>query len=377
MRATDFLRGIRVLDLSQYIPGPYAALMLADLGADVLKVEPPGGDPMRYLGPGADIGASAYYAVMNGGKRVLRIDLKTPAGRENLLNLIGNSDVLVESYRPGVLARLGLSREVLMAANPRLIHCAISCYGQTGPLAGRAGHDLNCMAFGGGLIASGIAERPVMTAPPISDFAAALQATATISAALLARDRSGKGAYIDLGMADTVLAWQSCMLTEAVRRGPQPLRATIPDNGGAAYYNIYETADRRFVVIAADEDKFWANFCRAVGRGDWVARKSEPLPQSDLIAEVRTLIATRSRQEWDGLLEAVDCCYQPVLEPEEVLSHPQTAARALIQRSDRGGPIAETLYPAWIDGNPPASRSPYREVEISEAIAAWGNRRIE
>lgn len=368
----SFLKGTRVLDLSQYIPGPYAALMLADLGADVLKVEPPGGDPMRFFGPAGIEGASAYYALFNGGKRVARIDLKSPAGRDALLALIGKADVLIESYRPGVLNRLGLGPDRLKAANPTLVHCAISNYGQTGPLASKAAHDLNCMALGGGLAASGTAERPVMTLPPVADFASALQACTSILAALVARSRGEGGSYIDLAMTDTVLAWQSCLLTEAARRGSGPLLARLPDNGGSASYNIYETADGRFVTIAADEEKFWANFCRAVGRPDWVARKAEPPPQTELIAQVQALIGSRDLRHWNTLLAEVDCCYEAVLEPGEMPDHPQVVARALVRESDIGGPAAEVLYPAWIDGAPPQPRARHVEIDMAAALAAWG-----
>ncbi|MFO1058124.1 MAG: CoA transferase [Dongiaceae bacterium] len=366
-----FLQGFRVLELSQYIPGPYAALMLADLGADVIKVEPPGGDPMRMLGPDAAGGSSSFHAAMNGGKRILRLDLKTAPGRETLRRLLARADVLVESYRPGVLDRLGFDRASIRAACPDLVHCAITGFGQTGPLAGKASHDLGCMALAGGLAASGTAAQPVMTTPPVADFAAGLQASTTIMAALLGRARGGGGAYIDIGLTDAVLAWQSCLLSEALQRGPLPLRACLADNGGTACYNIYETADGRFVTLAADESKFWANFCRAVGRPDWIARQADPLPQAALIAELRALFAARPLADWDALLGAVDCCWQPVLEPAEVVRHPQVEARGLLRRTGPAGARVEVLYPAWIDGAPPAARPPHAEIDASAALAAW------
>jgi alpha-methylacyl-CoA racemase len=369
-----FLRGVRVIDLSQYIPGPYASLMLADLGADVLKVEPPAGDPMRRYGPIGPSGVSAFYTVLNGGKRILPLDLKNAGERQTALSLIGAADVLVESYRPGVMERLGLGHEILRKENPTLVHCAISNFGQEGPFAGKGGHDLNCMALGGGLIASGTAERPVMSAPPVADFASALQAAASVAAALYASRNSGRGAFIDLSMTDTVLAWQSCFLTDSLRRSDLPMRASREDGGGTAFYNIYRTSEGRFLTLAADEDKFWANFCRAVGREDWIARKTEPMPQSALIAEVERLIATRSLADWRGLLDGVDCCFQPVLEPQEVLAHPQLAARGVLARSDRDGPILEALYPAWVDGRAPDPRPPYRDIEAAEALAMWRER---
>ncbi len=370
----QFLHDVRVIDLSQYIPGPYAALMLADMGADVLKVEPPAGDPMRRYGPIGPSGISAFYTVLNGGKRVLRLDLKGDDGQAAILALIRAADILIESYRPGVMDRLGLAYPRLREENPALVHCSISNFGQQGPYAQKGGHDLNCMALGGGLIASGLPEQPVISTPPVADFASALQAVASVSAALVASRATGQGAYIDLSMTDTVLAWQSCFLTDKLRRGELPLRASREDGGGTAFYNIYRTADGRFITLGADEDKFWANFCRAVGREDWIARKGEPMPQSALIAEVAALVATRSFAGWCALLNDVDCCFQPVLEPAEVMAHPQLAARGMLARSERDGPVVEALFPAWVDGKPPSRRAPWREVEAAEALAAWRKR---
>src|SRR5262245_61786591 len=317
-----FLRGVRVVDLSQYIPGPYASLMLADLGADVLKVEPPAGDPMRRYGPIGPSGISAFYTVLNGGKSILCLDLKSDTGRQAALSLLRAADILIESYRPGVMDRLGLGYKTLRHENPALVHCAISNFGQEGPYATKGGHDLNCMALGGGLIASGTLEHPVMSTPPVADFASALQAVASVTAALLESRATGVGAFIDLSMTDTVLAWQSCFLTDSLWRGGLPMRASREDSGGAASYNIYRTSDGRFITIAADEEKFWAKFCRAVGRDEWIARKVEPLPQNALIAEVSSLVATKSYAEWCALLDNVDCCFQSVLDPSEVMAHP-------------------------------------------------------
>jgi alpha-methylacyl-CoA racemase len=342
----QFLRDVRVIDLSQYIPGPYAALMLADLGADVLKVEPPAGDPMRRYGPIGPSGNSAFYTVLNGGKRILRL----------------------------VMGRLGLGYPTLHAKNPALIHCAISNFGQEGPYALKGGHDLNCMALGGGLIASGIPESPVISTPPVADFASGIQAAASVSAALVASRATGQGAFIDLSMTDTVLAWQSCLLTDSLRRSELPMRASREDGGGTAFYNLYKTSDGRFITLAADEDKFWANFCRAVGREDWIMRKTEPMPQSALIAEVSALVASKSFADWCTLLNDVDCCFHPVLEPAEVMTHPQLAARGVLARSERDGPIVEALYPAWVDGKAPSRRTPYRDVEAADALAAWRER---
>ncbi|MDJ0947047.1 MAG: CoA transferase [Kiloniellales bacterium] len=365
---SDCLAGYRVVDLSQYLPGPFAGQILADLGAEVVKVEPPGGDPMRGIGPPDPDGVSAYYKLVNAGKRVVRIDLKVAAGRAAFGDLITAADVLLESYRPGMLARLGFDRTALATLNPRLVHCALSGYGQTGPYAEKGGHDLNYLAWSGGLATSGSAARPTIAHPPVADHAGALQAVIAILAALLRRERSGEGAFLDVSLAETVLAWQGGQLTAALRGRPMT-RGRDLLNGGAACYGIYATADGRFVTLGALEPKFWAAFCAAVERPDWIARQAEALPQDDLIAEVAALFGTESLAKWQALLGPVDCCWQPVLEAEELLADPQTRARGLLQRT---GDLAEVLFPALIDDGVPAPRRPLEEVSADAVLRAWG-----
>jgi alpha-methylacyl-CoA racemase len=366
--ALPFLSGVRVLDLSQYIPGPYAALMLADLGAEVVKVEPPGGDPMRQLGPRDRDGISPFWKLMNGGKTVVEIDLKTADGRAALEALLARADVLVESYRPGVMDRLGFTRARLEALNPGLVHAALSGYGQTGPWRLRTGHDLNYMALAGGLAQSGPADRPLMATPPTADFASGLQSALAVCAALLGRARTGKGAYLDLSLAETVLAWQSPILTSALRPGFEPARAANLLNGGAACYQIYRAADGRFVTLAAIEEKFWRNFCEAVGRPELIARQWEPTPQHRLIADVAAIFATRTAAQWEAVLGPVDCCFGIVVEPAEVPSHPQIAARGMLARHD--GAI-EALFPAHVDGRPPEPRKRPVIVPAADVVVRW------
>ena len=274
-----FLHGIRVLDLSQFLPGPFATQMLADMGADVVKVEPPKGDPMRNLDPITnDRGASPYHALVNAGKRVIAIDLKDPNGRAQFIRLIARADVLMESYRPGVMAKLDLDQASLRKINPRLIHCALSGYGQNGPMRLAAGHDINYTAAAGQLGLTGSVARPHMAYPMVADYAGALQSTIAILGALVGRGQTGQGAYLDVAMADAVLAWQSQALT-ALNRGDTPARGQNLLTGGAAFYSVYETKDARFVSLGAIETVFWENFCRAIAREDLIPRQSEPLPQ--------------------------------------------------------------------------------------------------
>ncbi|HUI16965.1 MAG TPA: CoA transferase [Alphaproteobacteria bacterium] len=366
-----FLEGVRVLDLSQYVPGPYAALILADLGAAVVKVEPPGGEPMRALPPRDRDGVSAHYKVMNGGKRVVDLDLKTAAGKLAFDALLAAADVMVESYRPGVLDRLGYTRARLEALNPRLVHVALSGWGQSGPYRGKAGHDINYMSLGGGLAASGTAAAPVFAWPPTADFASGIQAATSALAALLARSRSGKGAFIDVSLAESVLAWQALGLTSAARGKEPPARGRNRINGGAACYNLYRTKDGAFVSLGNLEAKFWANFCTAVGRPEWIARQWEALPQSALIADVGELFASEPLAHWERVLQAVDNCFEPVRGFAELAAHPQIAARRLVRAREGAEPLVEVLYPAWVDGAPPGPRTPVEFAELSEVVAAW------
>jgi crotonobetainyl-CoA:carnitine CoA-transferase CaiB-like acyl-CoA transferase len=362
------LKGIRIVEIGQYIPSPYAALMLADLGAEVVKVEPPRGDPMRHIGTLMHDGCSAAYHAMNGGKQVVRVDLKTEAGQEAVQALVSRADVLLESMRPGVLDRLGLGRDVVTRLNPHLIHCAISGYGQNGPLRLMAGHDINYMAAGGGLGLSGTPERPVMTRPPVSDYASALQAALTIAAALFERSRTGRGRYIDVSMTDVMLAWQAPLLSEALHE-PRIKRAADADSGGLASYNVYRTQDGRFVSLGAEEPHFWERFCVLVVRPAWIARREEQAPQRGLISDVAALFASQDAAHWCDLLSDASCCFQLVLDPAEVIDFPQFRERGMLRRTDWGAVVA--LYPAWLDDKPPSARAPFVEIPKDSLASLW------
>ncbi len=241
----DTLQGVKVLDLSQYLPGPYATRLLADLGADVVKVEPPGGDPMRSFIFLDDDGLSPLYKQINAGKTVLQLDLKSDCGRASFTELVKAADVLLESYRPGVMERLGFGPGQLRALNPRLVHCAISGFGQEGPASQRAGHDLTYMALSGMLHHTGTTEIPVIPFPPVSDYASGQHAAGMILAALLRREKGGEGCFIDTSLFETVLSWQSFGQAAAGRADSvmKPGHGLI--TGGVACYQIYRTADRQ------------------------------------------------------------------------------------------------------------------------------------
>ncbi|HKF71891.1 MAG TPA: CoA transferase [Stellaceae bacterium] len=371
MPLADFLRGIRVVDVSQFIPGPQAALHLGDLGADVVKVEPPGGEPMRTFPPLDPDGVGASYKLMNRGKTVVELDLKTETGQRAFADLIAAADVLVESYRPGVLDRLGFDRKTLERLNPGLVHVALTGFGQTGPYRARAGHDINYMALAGGLAASGTEERPVAAYPPTADHASALQAALAAVAALFRRRATGRGAFIDVSLAETVLAWQAIPMTLARRAGQEPHRGAQILNGGTARYHVYRTSDGRFITLGAVERKFWDAFCRAVGHDDWAVRYDDPLPQTRLIAEVAALIASQPLADWECVIDPADCCFHPVVDLADLPDHPQIAERRLVHRVSDDPALVETLFPAWVDGAPPAPRVPLRFAAVSDVLARW------
>jgi crotonobetainyl-CoA:carnitine CoA-transferase CaiB-like acyl-CoA transferase len=367
----ETLRGCRVLDLSQYLPGPYATRLLADLGADVIKIEPPGGDPMRTFIFLDDDGLSPLYKQINAGKTVVRLDLKSESGRSRFTELVRIADVLLESYRPGVMERLGFSPAHLQALNPRLVHCALSGFGQDGPAGQRAGHDLTYMALSGMLHHTGTLETPVIPFPPVSDYASGQQAANLILAALLRRERQGEGCTIDSSIFETVLSWQSFGQAGVGRAGCslEPGRGLI--TGGVACYQIYRTADEKFVVLGALEDKFWQAFCTAVAQPQWIARQHEAMPQTALISELRALFATAPRDAWVQRLAGTDCCFEPLLEPEEVAGHAQVMSRQMLEPAHGEALPAEFRFPAKINGRTSRPRKPLREVSVEMVAADW------
>ena len=367
--AAPMLQGIRVLDLSQFIPGPYTTMLLADLGADVVKVEPPHGDPQIADGPLDGDGISLWYRIVNRNKRIVTLDLKSAEGRAVLDRLIGAADVLLESYRPGVLARLGYDTARLEELNCRLIHCALSGWGQTGPYRLRVGHDNNYQAAAGVLDVSGTLDQPVAANPPVADFAGALNAFGLIAAALFRRERTGRGAFIDIGLSDAALALLGPDVAALAQPGFDTRRGRGPYAGAWACYNTYRCACGGHVTIGALETRFWANFCETVGRPDWITHHNDPRPQTTLIAEVAALIATRSRAEWIADLASIDACFHEVLVLGELTENPQVVARGVLNSGADG--IPDALLPAWIDGAPPPARNPYALVAADDIGTSW------
>ncbi len=314
------LKDIRVIDLSQYIPGPYLTRMLADLGAEVIKIEPPNGDPMRYFNE-RKTNPSKPYCWLNRGKKISRLDLKTEQGLEKLTELITQADVLIDGFRPGVLDRFGFDRLALKSINQRLIYCTLTGYGQTGPYSQKAGHDLGYCTVAGLLSTHGKNKQPQIVYPPLADHLAPIQACNTVLAALYAREKSGLGCFIDASLYEPVLSWHYLVQSEHIS---QIL------SGDAAYYNVYQTADDQFVTLSALEKKFWQNFCEAIGKPDWTDRHEDALPQENLIKKLELLFQGQNQAYWNELLSCVDCCYEPVPDINQVVNHPQTQFRKTV-----------------------------------------------
>jgi alpha-methylacyl-CoA racemase len=356
----QFLRGVRVIDLSHYVPGPIASLLLADMGAKVLKVVPPSGDGMRKLGPQDTSGDQIFHAALNAGKAELNLDLKNEHDNAALHKLLGVADVLIEGFRPGTLSRLGFDPAALRLRHPGLIICSISGYGAMGPLALAAGHDANYLA------SSGITARNVDGTfdPPMADCAGALFAALAIVAALYKRSMTGRGCIIDIGLADVVMPLQLFQIAAFGSVGWMPQPETYYLNGGIACYHDYRTSDGRRLVLGALEEKFWRSFCVAAGRAEWVSRHNDPAPQVGLIDELAGFFSSLSLNECVRMFEGVDCCLTPVLDLEQALSAPQIISRDLVRRT---AVSVQALFPAYVDGQAPLARSTLRSIGVAEA----------
>lgn len=374
------LEGVRVLDLTQNLPGPFCTLVLADLGADVVKVEPPGGDPMRRFPPFVG-SVSAGHLTVNRDKRSVVVDLKAPGGRGVLLRLARGADVLVEGFRPGTLDRLGVGHAALRAANPRLVVCAITGHGQDGPRAGVAGHDLNYLADAGVL---GLAGRAGHDGPPaplpvqVADLAAGgLFAAVGVLAALAGRERSGEGTVVDTSMTDGAMALLSIHLGGLLAGGPEPRRGEGFLAGGAAWYDVYACADGGEIALGAVEPKFFARACALLGVPELAARQfdSEPGAQDDVRARLAAVFATRPRDAWAALLDGQDTCASPVLGVAEAVDRrrDELAARGMLVTVDvpGHGPVPTLGTPLRLAGHArPSGRPPAELGADTDAVLA-------
>jgi alpha-methylacyl-CoA racemase len=322
---TKALNGIKIFDLTRLLPGAICSLLLADMGADVIKIEDMGaGDYARSMPPFVDE-MGAFFRVSNRNKRSLSINLKDAAGQDVFHRLIMEADVLIEGFRPEVTQRLKVDYPSLSAINPRLVYCSLSGWGQSGAYKERSGHDLNYVALHG--LLGGMREAQPLGGQ-IADVGGAYVGVMGILAALLKRERTKTGDYIDVSLSESAIPFALYQLVESQIIGMKGGQGSL--TGYMAYYDVYKSRDNRAMALGAIETKFWENFCKAIGRSDWIARHSDILNQAALKADLTSLFATKTAQEWETLLGNVDCCFTLVRSPESILEDPQIQDRSIL-----------------------------------------------
>jgi len=360
------LSDLKILDLTRLLPGGYCTSLLADLGAEVLKVEDTGmGDYVRWAPPyyeGAeDSSKSALYIALNRGKRSIRLNLKDAAGREALLKLVERYDIVVEGFRPGVMDRLGVGYDELRERNPKLVYCAITGYGQTGPYTGRSGHDMNYLGLVGMLDLGGaVGGPPVQAGGQMADLGGGgLMAAYAILAAVREAERSGEGQLVDVSMADGALTWLTMVAGQYLADGRVPKRGAESLTGGFVCYRPYACADG-YVTMGALEPKFWAAFCAGVGREDLMDKAFEA-PGSEAHAEVEAVFAARTRDQWKAFADEHDCCLEPVLDVGEALDSELVRARGMVVEVDQPGarePVRQLGHPVKFSRTPADATRP-------------------
>ena len=338
------LSGIRVIDLSLFLPGPMMTMMMADQGAEVIKVEPITGDPAREQAP-FEGGQSVWFRNLNRGKKCQTLDLKSEDGKAALWALIDTADVFVEGFRPGVMARLGFNYAAVSARNPRIVYCAISAFGQSGALAHHPAHDMAVQAMAGFLsVNDGPDGSPVVPGVPSADLAASLTALSAVLMALIGRERSERGDYIDCAMFDSLLPWCAHIAGDAIMGGAAAASSRQRSLGGAAFYQVYTCADGKHIALGGREMKFATNLLTALDRPDLIAHAERPAgEQAELIAFLRETFAIKSRDQWVIWFAGKDVAFAPVLDFREALDAAHIAERGLLIEAEGGHMIAPAI----------------------------------
>lgn len=361
------LEGIRVLDLTHMLPGPFCTMALADMGAEVIKVENPrGGDSFRHRAPLMKEEGTAFL-MLNRNKKSVIADLKTDEGRAFFMKLAATSDVIIEQYKPGTPAKLGIGYDNVIEHNPGIIYCSLTGYGQTGPYVDMPGHDINYLSLSGVLDTIGAENgAPAIPGIQIADIGGGAQwALSSILIALLYRERSGEGCYLDVAMTRCVVPWMSLYLSQYAADGNVPKRGTTKAGGHFACYNLYETSDGRYVSIGAAEPKFWAHFCEVVGREDLIADQyAEGTRREEIIAELRAMFLTQTQQHWSDLLMGENVCFTPVRSFDEVIDDAGVTYGGLIDHYQHPteGSVLNINFPIpmpGVDGGAPAPAPRY------------------
>jgi len=372
----NLLRGIRVLDLTRLYPGPFCTMLLADMGAEVIKVESPGeGDYLRLMGP-ADGEQSLFFRMLNRNKLSITLNLKTETGVKLFLRLAETADVVVEGFRPGVVDALGIGYQQAREVNPGIVYCSVSGYGQDGPYRERAGHDLNYIALAGILdLTGGKDGPPVIPGVQIGDVGGgSLMAVMAILSAIVARQRGGGGCYLDVAMLDGLVSWLPLAAAEHFAGRPVG-RGEMMLNGGLACYGVYRTADGGYMALGALEPKFWREFCRAARREDLAALQYQD-DQEALKRDVAAVFAARPRREWEEIFRQADACCEPVLSLAETFAHPQVMARGLAAGQALAFPVKVSGQEKQEDRPAPRLGQHTREVLLAagcseQEIASW------
>lgn len=349
------LEGLRVIDLSMYLPGPHLTMMMADHGAEVIRVEPPGGEPARKFGPFQE-GHSVWFRNTHRGKKSVCLNLKDDEDREKLLTLCETADVFVEAFRPGVVKRLGVDYETVRKRNLKIVYCSVSAFGQTGPLSTKATHDMGAQALTGLLAINDNGDgRPVVPGLPGADMGSSLTGLAGILMALYRREKTGEGDYIDATMYDTLLSWTAHLTGPVFADGTPPTTREGRSIGGAAFYNLYETKDGRFIALTGREEKFATSLLTALGRTDLIdlCKRDDCIAQEPVKEFLVQAFNEKSQHEWIEFLEPLELCWAPVLNMVEAFQQDHAYARGMIledstQMRHVGNPIRFVKEPAKI-----------------------------
>lgn len=332
------LEGVRVIDLSMYLPGPHLTQMMADHGAEVLRIEPPGGEPARGYGPFQD-GHSVWFRNTHRGKETVCLNLKADEDREKLLKLCETADVFVEAFRPGVVKRLGVDYEAVKARNPSIIYCSVSAFGQTGPLSGKPTHDMGAQALTGLLALNDTAEGKIaVPGLPGADMGASLVGLSGILMALYRREKTGQGDYVDATMYDTLLSWTAHLSGSVLANGKAPTTREGRSIGGAAFYNVYETKDGRFIALTGREVKFATNLLTELGRPDLIelCELDDCVAQEPVKEFLKDAFAQKTQAEWIEILEPMELGWAPVLNMAEAFEIEHAVARKMLVTDDHG-----------------------------------------
>jgi crotonobetainyl-CoA:carnitine CoA-transferase CaiB-like acyl-CoA transferase len=360
------LEGLRVIDLSMYLPGPHLTLMMADHGAEVIRVEAPGGEPSRHYGPyePGDDGKpqSVWFRNLHRGKKSLCLNLKTDAGREILLKLAETADVFVEAFRPGVVDRLGIGYAAVRARNPRIVYCSVSAFGQTGPLSAKPSHDMGAQALTGFLAINDAGDgKPVVPGVPAADMGSAMAGLIGVLMALYRRSQTGLGDHVDATMYDTLLSFSAHLSASVLAEGKPPETRTGRSIGGAAFYNVYATKDARYIALTGREPKFAEALLGYLGRRDLLppCTRDDCVAQEPVKAFLRAAFRERTQEEWIAVLGTLEVSWAPVLDMVEAFAHPHMAARGMLLADSRGrkhvgNPIRFVEEPAQIRFETPA-----------------------